>query len=162
MQQTSFIKVFVFSFLVFLCMGYFNSYTSMSEQGYLWYDNLIKTPLTPENKVFGIVWTILYFINALAISILIVNKRFTADGHYEKAIKIFVLQFIVQFFWSYLFWVFQKPLWALINILILDMLVFIMLKHVCAISRLAAFLFIPYFLWLLFASYLNMYIFISN
>ncbi len=162
MKRRPFLLVFFISLIFFMFLGYIISSTSMSEFAYLWYDSLEKSPYTPKNEVFGAVWTILYFINALAYTFFLINKRYTAEHFYEKAIRLFIIQFILQILWSYLFFVFLSPLLALINIIVLDILVYAMLRNILNISRMSFLLFMPYFFWLIFASYLNLYIVLSN
>jgi benzodiazapine receptor len=70
-----------------------------------WYDELIKSPLNPPGFVFGIVWPILYLLMA------IVSFQVSA-----KIWKLFILQLILNAAWSWIFFYFQAPIIALLDI----------------------------------------------
>tara|TARA_B100001079_G_C16280501_1_gene456303 strand:- start:343 stop:789 length:447 start_codon:yes stop_codon:yes gene_type:complete len=116
-----------------------------------WYQNLIKSDLNPQGYVFGIVWPILYFLMGITIW-----------RTYELIKNLFYIQLILNLIWSWLFFSFHLTLIALINIWLL---IFINVKILFMIfkkDKLAAFLHMPYIFWLLFASYLNLFIVFNN
>ena len=131
-----------------------------------WYLSLYKSRLNPPSYVFGIVWPILYIL--MMVSAFLTHK---------KIFSIFIIQLILNAAWSWLFFRFQMPLIALldiylliaINIYILNLmykersfLEIILLNRKIRLTKLAFFLFIPYVVWISFASYLNLFIVINN
>jgi tryptophan-rich sensory protein len=118
-----------------------------------WFDQLIKPSWNPPDAVFGPVWTILYLL--MGISAWAVWYDTYVGISKRPAKVVFVLQLIANFFWSILFFRFQSPLAALIDILILLFLIvstmILFQKH----SKIATNLLIPYLLWVLFATALN-------
>ena len=117
-----------------------------------WYESLNKADLNPPSFVFGIVWPILYTFMAV-VSFL----------HAKSIFKIFILQLMLNGSWSWIFFVFQLPELALINILILIGLnteILKLLKEQGA--KLSFALYTPYVIWLCFACYLNASISILN
>lgn len=116
------------------------------------YDNLIKPKITPPRHVFKIVWPILYLI--MFISLFIVLK--TDSSLTFWAIWSFVLQLLLNLLWSRVFFVFRQIKTALLISLLLNFSVFLMLIIFYKISIVAGLLQVPYFLWLCFASYLNL------
>ncbi len=120
-----------------------------------WYPLLNKSPLTPPNMAFPVAWTILYVLMGVSIGVLI-NK-----GN-RSLIALWGVQLLVNFLWSVMFFMLENPLMGLIDIFILDALVFMYIIRSYKISKPAAYLFIPYMVWILFASYLNLYIYIYN
>jgi len=87
-------------------------------------------------------------------------------GFKTKAIKnaliIFLLQLGLNIFWSFLFFKFQSPFWALIDIVVLWFLILLVLIKFWKINKVAGILLIPYLLWVSFASFLNYTIYQLN
>ena len=116
-----------------------------------WYQGLIKSDLNPPGYVFGIVWPILYLFMGI-----------TAWRNIDTIKIYFYIQLFLNAIWSWLFFSFQLPLVALFDIWLL---IFINIKILFIVSKqdkIGAILYAPYILWLLFASYLNVFIVINN
>lgn len=123
-----------------------------------WYPTLNKPPLTPPNYVFPLAWGILYVCMGLSIGLII-----GVNSPKEKGIfKLFVLQLALNFLWSISFFYLQNPLLGLINILLLLAVLIIYTIKTYNVVRISSLLFIPYILWVSFATYLNLYILIHN
>ena len=116
-----------------------------------WYLLLNKSELNPPSYVFGIVWPILY--------ILMMVSAFLA---HKNIFSIFIIQLIFNAAWSWLFFRFQMPLIALLDIYLLIAINIYILNLMYKENKLAFFLFIPYVVWISFASYLNLFIVINN
>ena len=116
-----------------------------------WYLLLNKSELNPPSYVFGIVWPILY--------ILMMVSAFLA---HKKIFSIFIIQLFFNAAWSWLFFRFQMPLIALLDIYLLIAINIYILNLMYKENKLAFFLFIPYVIWISFASYLNLFIVINN
>ena len=116
-----------------------------------WYLLLNKSELNPPSYVFGIVWPILYIL--MMISAFLAHKRI---------FSIFIIQLIFNAAWSWLFFRFQMPLIALLDIYLLIAINIYILNLMYKENKLAFFLFIPYVVWISFASYLNLFIVINN
>ena len=116
-----------------------------------WYLLLNKSELNPPSYVFGIVWPILY--------ILMMVSAFLA---HKNIFSIFIIQLIFNAAWSWLFFRFQMPLIALLDIYLLIAINIYILNLMYKENKLAFFLFIPYVIWISFASYLNLFIVINN
>ena len=117
----------------------------------LWYLSLNKSELNPPSYVFGIVWPILY--------VLMMISAYLA---YNKIYGIFLIQLAFNAGWSWLFFRFQMPLISLIDIYLLIALNLYITALMYKENKLAFILFIPYVLWISFASYLNLFIVINN
>tara|TARA_B000000475_G_C15951867_1_gene429135 strand:+ start:341 stop:787 length:447 start_codon:yes stop_codon:yes gene_type:complete len=116
-----------------------------------WYQGLIKSDLNPPGYVFGIVWPILYLFMGI-----------TAWRNIDTIKIDFYIQLFLNAIWSWLFFSFQLPLIALFDIWLL---IFINIKILFIVSKqdkIGAILYAPYILWLLFASYLNVFIVLNN
>ena len=116
-----------------------------------WYLLLNKSKLNPPGYVFGIVWPILY--------ILMMVSAFLA---HKKIFSIFIIQLFFNAAWSWLFFRFQMPLEALLDIYLLIALNIYILILMYKENKIAFFLYIPYVVWISFASYLNLFIVLNN
>ena len=117
----------------------------------VWYQALIKSPLNPPGYVFGIVWPILYLLMSIS-----------AFRTFNETKNLFLIQLLFNALWSWLFFAFQMPLLALLNIWLLIYLNIKINLKMFYIDKLSGLLFIPYVLWLFFASYLNLFIVFNN
>ena len=125
--------------------------------GYMNYGDMVKPPLSPPSYIFPIVWTILYIL--MGISYFIATK----DNENDKELnQIYILQLLVNFFWPIIFFVLKMYFTAFFWIILLLILVIIMIKELLKNNKISGYLQIPYFIWLLFATYLNIGIFILN
>ena len=117
----------------------------------VWYQALIKSPLNPPGYVFGIVWPILYLLMSIS-----------AFRTFNETKNLFLIQLLFNALWSWLFFAFQMPFVALLNIWLLIYLNIKINLKMFYQDKLSGLLFIPYILWLFFASYLNLFIVLNN
>ena len=116
-----------------------------------WYQSLTKSELNPPGYVFGIVWPILYLLMGI-----------TAWRTFYTIKNLFYIQLFFNAIWSWLFFSFHLPVISLVDIWILIFINIKILFMVLKQDKLAAFLYTPYIVWLLFASYLNLFIVMNN
>jgi tryptophan-rich sensory protein len=121
------------------------------------YKNLNK-PFEVPSIIFPIVWSILYLI--MAISSYIISESNNLDN--KNALKIYLIQLIINSLWTLFFFGFKLYLFSFIWIILLIIIVVIMIIKFYKINKLSGLLNIPYLLWLLFASYLNFMIYYLN
>ena len=132
----------------------------LTRQSMQMFSTLNKPPLSPPAILFPIVWTILYTLMGIGFYLVI-----TSDGDEEdikKAIRVYGIQLIVNFLWPTFFFNFQWYLFSFIWLVFLWVLVIVMLIRFSKVSKTAAFINIPYLIWLTFAAYLNLGIFLLN
>lgn len=132
-------------------VGYVGS-TFMTPDNMLWYQYLNKPILTPPDIVFPIVWTILFFLMAFA-AFIVWNKANP---------KYFTLSLMANLAWSFSFFYLRSTLVALVIILIYLFLLYMCIKVFYKVSKTAAYLMVPTFIWCLFALYLNGYVVLFN
>ena len=125
--------------------------------GYMNYGDMVKPPLSPPSYIFPIVWTILYIL--MGISYFIATKD---NGNDKELNQIYILQLLVNFFWPIIFFVLKMYFTAFLWIILLIILVIYMIKKLLKNNKISGYLQIPYFIWLLFATYLNIGIFLLN
>ena len=140
-------SVFIYVIIALIIGGLASSNTADD----VWYQALIKSPLNPPGYVFGIVWPILYLLMSIS-----------AFRTFNETKNLFLIQLLFNALWSWLFFAFQMPLVALLNIWLLIYLNIKINLKMFYIDKLSGLLFIPYVLWLFFASYLNLFIVFNN
>ena len=121
------------------------------------YEMLKKPPFAPPGFIFPIVWTILYILMGVSYGILKTNNKVD-----DEINLIYYLQLGVNALWSIFFFIFKWRLFSFIWIILLAILVFIMIIKFYNKNKVAGLLQIPYLLWVLFASYLNLGFYILN
>lgn len=119
-----------------------------------WYNSLEKPFFTPPSWLFAPVWTILYIMMGVAFAKIIKSKN-------KIGIVLFIFQFICNLMWSRIFFLYQRTDIALYDILLLWSLLFLTIIHMRK-NFTVFILLLPYFLWISFATILNMTIFILN
>jgi len=123
---------------------------------FLDYGELVKPPLSPPGWVFPVVWGVLYFL--MGVSFYIADKK-NLDNQ-DKLLYYFQLG--VNALWSVFFFILKWRLFSFFWIAFLATLVYYMIKMFYKYSKVSAYLQIPYFIWCLFAAYLNLGIYLLN
>lgn len=126
-----------------------------------WYATLNKPFFSPPNWIFGPVWTILYAVMGVAVFLIWQSNKKITPG-IRHALTLFVIQLVLNFFWSLLFFGLQSPELALVEIGALWISIFLTIRAFYPISKTAAYLMLPYILWVSFAMVLNLFIAILN
>lgn len=124
------------------------------------YEPFNKPPLSPPAWVFPVVWTILYILMGISA-----YRVYEAEGdgeQKEKALSLYLFQLFFNFLWSIVFFNFQNYLLAFGILLILWVLILAMIINFKKVDPLAAWLQIPYLIWVSFAGYLNLAIYLLN
>lgn len=125
-----------------------------------WYVHLEKPPFNPPNWIFGPVWTILYIMMGIAVGRVWHIIRQSGTSMYP--VYLFVLQFILNLMWSYLFFVRESPMLGLIDIGLLWILIIMTIVTFAKIDTLSSRLLWPYLAWVTFATLLNASIWYLN
>ncbi len=123
-----------------------------------WYLALNKPSWTPPNWLFGPVWTVLYLAIAVAGWSVWRAKALSVT----KPMMLWLLQLVLNGLWSWLFFGLQRPDLAFIDIAALLIAIGCFIVSANKVSALAAWLFVPYALWVGFASALNLAIWQMN
>lgn len=124
-----------------------------------WYMGLNKPVFNPPNWVFGPVWTTLYLVMGVSFFLI---WRLPHSRKRNFALRVYFLQLAFNFTWSFLFFYFQQINIAMIEIFVLWCLILWMIIRFYELNRWAAWLNVPYLLWVSFATVLNVAYFILN
>ncbi len=122
------------------------------------FEEIAKPPLSPPGFLFPIVWTLLYILMGISSYLVFVST----SKYRKEALTLYALQLIFNFVWPVIFFNFEKYLFAFIWLIALLVLVILMILKFYKIDKKAAYLQIPYILWLLFAGYLNLGVYLLN
>ncbi len=154
--MTKKIKTFAIAILIPLAVG---GLAALLTRGSMEaYSTLSQPPFAPPGFLFPIVWTILYILMGISSGIIYLS----ANPQRCDALKTYALQLVVNFFWPILFFSLGARFIALLWILLLLWLVVQMIIQFHKIEPVTAYLQIPYVLWLLFATYLNVGVWFLN
>lgn len=120
------------------------------------YTTLNQPALSPPSWVFPVVWTILFTLMGISAARVYLKNRT------NKGLIVYGIQLIVNLLWSIIFFNLRAFLFSFIWLLLLWILIIIMIMEFAKTDKLAAYLQVPYLLWVTFAGYLNYMIYILN
>lgn len=118
----------------------------------------LEKPINVPAILFPIVWTILYFLMSISCYLIVQSN----DKNKDKAILIYGIQLVINSIWSLIFFGFEAYLFSFIWLLILLVSIIIMIVKFYKIDKKCAYLNIPYLIWVVFAGYLNLGIYLLN
>jgi tryptophan-rich sensory protein len=119
-----------------------------------WYQALVKPAWQPPDALFGPAWTLIFALSAISF-VLFWRKPVKRDDRLE-VIAAFLFNGFLNTLWSLLFFRVKRPDWALYEVAFLWISIVVMIVLVGRASRPAAWLLVPYLLWVSFASFLNL------
>lgn len=132
----------------------------ISGGGMATFGRLNQPPLSPPGWLFPIVWTILYTLMGISSYLVLTSEG--SKKEIRKALTIYAYQLVVNFLWPTFFFNFGWYLFSFFWLVLLWVLVLLMIIRFYQLSKVAAYLMIPYLLWLTFAGYLNLAIWWLN
>ena len=124
------------------------------------FKTLEKPPLSPPGWIFPVVWTLHYL--AMGLASYLVYKADAPQYKKNNALLFYGLQLCFNLFWSIIFFGWEMYLFAFVWLLVMWVLIIVTTVKFWKINKLAGYLMIPYLLWVTFAAYLNLGIYILN
>ena len=146
---------FIISIVVPFIIAGIGSFFTSSSVG-TWYVTLVKPVFNPPSWVFGPVWTVLYLLMGISLYMVWIKRVGI------KAMIFFGVQLFLNALWSIIFFGLNNPLYAFIEIILLWFSIVFTIYYFYKIEKTAAYLLIPYLLWVSFAAILNFSIMILN
>lgn len=125
-----------------------------------WYVNLNKPSFTPPNWLFPVAWTTLYIL--IGTAAYLVWKQRDGSSTYKTTATIYTIQLLLNFSWSIVFFGMHQIFGGLIIIILLLAFIILNINYFGQFRRLAAWLLVPYALWVSYATLLNISIYILN
>lgn len=149
-------NIYIFFIAVSILTGVLSALITSSNMDI--FDTVLKPLLTPPSVVFPVVWTILFTLMGIsAARIYIIN-----ENKWNYSLTVWSIQLTVNFIWSIIFFNLQAFLFAFIWLLLLWVLILIMIILFYRQDKLAGLLQIPYLIWVTFAGYLTLSIYLLN
>ena len=149
-------KPYIVSVVIALAVGGLSA--AVTSQSMEVYSKINQPPLSPPSILFPIVWTILFTLMGISSARVFIAN----DYKWNNALTVYVIQLAVNFLWSIIFFNMRAFLFAFIWLILLLVLIIIMIKGFYKYDKFAAYLQIPYLLWVTFAGYLNVGIYWLN
>ena len=151
------IKPYAVSILLTLAVGGLSGFlTSMGMESF---DTITKPPLTPPSFLFPIVWTVLFILMGVGAARIFMTEPTAARN---RALIVYVVQLVVNFLWSIIFFNLQAYDFAFYWLILLWVLILTMFYLFCKVDKPAALIQAPYAIWVTFAGYLNLMIWLLN
>lgn len=141
-----------------LILGGLGGYLTSGNMG--WYERLQRPPGTPPGWLFGPVWTLLYLMMGASLALLWQNPA--SHPRSRRAIILFIFQLVLNLAWTPVFFGLQRIDLALALIVALWFAIVVTIAAARPVSRSAAWLLVPYYAWVSYATYLNAGFFLFN
>lgn len=153
-------SLFIIIFIT-LCCSYASGLVTRNNSE-TWYASLTKSSLSPPNWVFGPVWVTLYILMSIAVWGVYDKLKYIKTEDADHIIKLYYLHLLINISWPIIFFEFQLILLGFLNIILLLIFIFYLMKLYIKVLYSSFILMVPYFLWVCFAGYLNFEIFRLN
>jgi tryptophan-rich sensory protein len=149
-------KPYIFSILLALTVGGLSALATAGNMNI--YDKINMPPLSPPGWLFPVVWTILYVLMGVSAAMIFTST----DAKKDDALFIYAVSLVLNFSWSIFFFNMQAFILAFIILVALWLSIILTIIKYYKINKAAAWLQLPYLLWVTFAGYLNFAIILLN
>ena len=153
------IKPYVISVAIALAVGGLSALLTAGSMDL--YSEIVQPPLAPPSFLFPVVWTVLYILMGISSAMIYLEKD-NMPQEVSRALAVYAVNLFLNFFWSIIFFNMRAYLFAFIWLVALWAVILIMIVKFKKVSPLAACLQIPYLIWVTFAGYLTLAIYILN
>ena len=154
MKKINWKRLIIIFLVTFLIGGLFSFLTMKNMDAF----KELNKPIDVPGFIFPIVWSILYILMSISLYIVLESN----SVYKTKGLIIYIVQLIVNSLWTLIFFGMKMYLFAFIWLLFLLILIILMIIIFSRIDKKAAYLNIPYILWVIFAGYLNLGIYLLN
>lgn len=158
-ETKSKLLTFIIAIIIPLATGGFSAFLTKDNMNI--YGEINTPPLSPPSFLFPVVWTILYVLMGIS-SAFIWFQRADNKEQADKGLLIYAASLVFNFIWSLIFFNFRLYLFSFIWLVVLLVLIVLTIINYKKLLPLAAYLQIPYLLWVAFAGYLNFGIWMLN
>ena len=152
-------RIYIISVLVSLGVGVLSALLTRGNMNI--YEEVNTPPLSPPAFLFPVVWTVLYVFMGISAA-MVLTTRTSSLVKRKNALTVYGLSLFFNFFWSIIFFNLRAFLFSFVWLVVLLALIILTIVKYFKINRTAAYLQIPYAVWVAFAGYLNLGIFILN
>ena len=149
------VKILIICIIIPLVVGGLSSLFMMGSNQY---NDLLLPTFAPPGWLFPVMWTILYILMGISCYLIFISN----DKDKNKALIVYALQLFINSLWTLFFFRLEWYLFSFFWLILLLVLIIYMIYCFFPINKKASLLQIPYLIWVLFASYLNLGIYILN
>lgn len=143
-----------------MILGFLSGLLSGSNRGYT---GFTRPPLTPPDTVFAVVWPVLYFMIGNSLFFILKSEPSASTFRIRRiSIILWIIQLALNLAWPFIFFAASLPTFAFIVLSLLDAAVLALIIFTFMLDKTAAWLLIPYGVWIAFATYLNLFIALYN
>jgi tryptophan-rich sensory protein len=153
------VKTYIVAILIPLAVGFLSAF--LTRNSMMIYGDIVRPSLSPPAILFPIVWTILYVLMGVSSAMVWTHRKETPADAWA-GLAYYAASLIFNFGWSILLFSFRQYLAAFLWLLVLWYLILKTIQYYRKVVPLAAYLQIPYLLWVTFAGYLNFGIYLLN
>ena len=153
------LKSFIISIIIPLSVGIISALLTRGNMNI--YEEIITPPLSPPSFLFPVVWSVLYILMGISAA-MIYTDSIASERQKDRALYTYAASLVVNFFWSIIFFNMRAFLFSFLWLLLLLYLIISTILQYRKINQTAAYLQIPYAVWVTFAGYLNLTIWILN
>lgn len=157
--RASFLRWALVTVPAIILLGLLGSQLADSGESNPWFASLTKPGLYPPAQVFGIVWPALYLLMGVSLALVLSARGAWWRG---RAAVAFIVQFLLNLAWSPVFFALHQITSALVLIVVLDVAVLVTVWLFLKVRPLAAWLLLPYLVWILFATVLTWQFLVAN
>ena len=152
-------RIYIISVLVSLGVGVLSALLTRGNMNI--YEEVSTPPLSPPSFLFPVVWTVLYALMGISAA-MVLTSRTSSLVKRKNTLTVYGVSLLFNFFWSIIFFNIRAFLFAFVWLVVLFVLIILTIFKYFKINKTAAYLQIPYAVWVAFAGYLNLGIFILN
>ena len=152
-------KLYIVSVAISLGVGILSALLTMGNMNI--YEEVNTPPLSPPSFLFPVVWTVLYVLMGMSAA-MVFNTHTSPLAKRKDALTVYAISLFFNFFWSIIFFNLRAFLFAFVWLLVLLALIILTVAKYYKINKTAAYLQISYAVWVTFAGYLNLGIFLLN
>lgn len=152
-------RVYIISVAVSLGVGIISALLTRGNMNI--YEEINTPPLSPPSFLFPVVWTVLYVLMGISAA-MVLTTRTSSLVKRKEALPIYSVSLFFNFFWSIIFFNFRAFGFSFVWLIILLTLIILTIVRYSGINKTAAYLQIPYAVWVTFAGYLNFGIWLLN
>jgi translocator protein len=127
-----------------------------------WYNTLNLPSLVPPSFVFPIAWNILFVLMIVSFYLILVNNQKKNQLLRKEIINLFGIQLILNVLWVLIFFEFNLLFLGFLEIILLEIIIIYLIIKTYKLNKTAAYLLMPYSLWIVFATILNLLVFLLN
>ncbi len=153
-------KTFIFSIVAALSVGGLSALITIKNMKQL-FSEIDTPPLSPPAILFPIVWTLLYVLMGFSSAVIFEHRSFK-QREADRGLILYGVNLFLNFFWSIIFFNMRAFTFAFVWLLILWSVILAMIAEFYKVNKLAAYLQIPYAVWVTFAGYLTLGISVLN